>query len=160
MWGTAKASNGLFNAGRNSIGPFVLTFGPPIAVWLLSYTGLELGGDVFELGRRLSADPMATLKEAWYWPTYEAVAMVLTFAAFQIALMKLVPAPPTYGPITATGHRPEYTDNGLYCYFITLATFLLGSYGYGLFRPEIVYDNFGPALSFLSISALALCLYL
>lgn len=59
------------------------------------------------------------------------------------------------------GNTPEYTANGLQCYFITLAAFLgLSEFGAGLFETTIIYDEFVPMISSLCLFALLFCLLL
>jgi len=82
------------------------------------------------------------------------------FAALQLTLMKAVPGKLFYGPVTKEGNIPVYKANGIYCYLITMALFLIGSYGLGIFSPTIVYDHFGPILASLTFFSFLFCLFL
>lgn len=152
-WGDAQ---GLL-PGRKTIGPLLLVALTQPFACVMVWVGKELKGDFTAFGRMLLSDPIGSIRGCFYDITEEAVAVVLVFVAFQIALMKLVPGGTSYGPVTKTGHVPEYHSNGLQCFFITISAFLGCSYGMNLFRPEIVYDLFGEIITLMNYSSLVLC---
>ena len=72
------------------------------------------------------------------WPTAfdrYAWTMILSFMAFQLALMKLVPGKIFHGNATATGHIPIYNANGFQCYVINIVTLFVISF-LGVFNPS------------------------
>lgn len=75
---------------------------------------------------------------------------------FQMILQIIVPGPKIDGPLTESGHVPKYKDNGLSCYIITMAVFLLGVHQ-GFWNGGILIDYSGLILVRLNIFALILC---
>ncbi|MEO6953232.1 MAG: 7-dehydrocholesterol reductase, partial [Polyangia bacterium] len=92
-------------------------------------------------------------------PSLGAVAVIVVFAIFELALLFLLPGGRMLGPTTPAGNRPSYRLNGVAAYLITHATFAGCAY-FGLFSASIVYDRFGAILSTLCIFALVFCLVL
>jgi len=158
MWGTKGEAAGMPTWVRN-LGTLLLLGTTPAIALLLVYTGLHLDGSFATCAEQLQADFVGTLRKAVVVPTWSSVGIVVGFSLFQIALIKLVPGPPSYGPITSTGHRPVYTSNGLACYFISVITFLVLAYGYDVPMYK-VYDQFGEIMTFLCFFSLAFCLFL
>jgi 7-dehydrocholesterol reductase len=73
--------------------------------------------------------------------------------------MKFVPGKAIEGPLTMQGHTPQYKDNGLFCYLITLIVFFAGI-KYELWNGGVLIDNCGPVIVRLNIFALILCFFL
>src|SRR5690606_21071920 len=82
------------------------------------------------------------------------------FAATQLALLRFLPGQSFEGPITPQGNRPSYRNNGLAAFLTTMALFLGGSLGLGLFSATIIYDHFGELIGALNVLSLVLCLAL
>lgn len=100
----------------------------------------------------------ATLYAIWPSPwDAETWKMIASFAALQLALMKLVPGKRFTATLTPTGHLPVYKANGVQCYVITLAVLLVTAY-FEVFDPARIYDKFGHILSSMNVFALAFCL--
>eukprot|EP00811_Abedinium_folium_P033240 NODE_6219_length_1692_cov_8.598722.p1 GENE.NODE_6219_length_1692_cov_8.598722~~NODE_6219_length_1692_cov_8.598722.p1 ORF type:complete len:441 (-),score=121.92 NODE_6219_length_1692_cov_8.598722:369-1589(-) len=124
------------------------------------YTNYHLGGSFLALGKELVAEPLACLQRCL--PSCidsEAWALILGFAAFELALMRLVPGKEFKGHLTPAGNIPVYTANGMACWLLTLAAFAAGTY-FGLFQPSRVYDKFGEIISGLNAFSLAFCAFL
>ena len=89
--------------------------------------------------------------------------LILGFTLFELALLIFVPGTHFLGPITPKNNRPNYIENGLPCFFITLAAFaafsLPGSPLY-FFRASIVYNNFTELIAACNVLSLTLCLLL
>eukprot|EP00764_Aduncisulcus_paluster_P005831 gnl/Carplike_NY0171/2014_a2715_516.p1 GENE.gnl/Carplike_NY0171/2014_a2715_516~~gnl/Carplike_NY0171/2014_a2715_516.p1 ORF type:complete len:486 (-),score=42.40 gnl/Carplike_NY0171/2014_a2715_516:386-1813(-) len=75
-------------------------------------------------------------------------------------LIYFYPGPVAYGPLTETGHRPEYTDNGVAHLVLFSALFFLGSYGLELYEPTIIFDVFHPFLASLSLFGLIFFIFI
>ncbi|KAL6044911.1 7-dehydrocholesterol reductase [Balamuthia mandrillaris] len=84
-------------------------------------------------------------------PTAKAWLMAITWILFQAALFRFLPGRPTKGQPTPTGNVLLYNINGIQALVVTLATFLIASFGLGLFPASIIYHNYGPLLSVASI---------
>ncbi|KAH0879277.1 hypothetical protein HID58_066671 [Brassica napus] len=76
----------------------------------------------------------------WPRPTAIAWKIIFCYGAFEAALQLLLPGKRVEGPVSPTGNRPVYKDNGMAAYFVTLATYL-GLWWFGIFNPAIVYDH-------------------
>lgn len=98
------------------------------------------------------------------YPTLLAVKMMGMFALFETLLLRFVPGKIGYGPVSPMGDRPMYRLNGVPCFLITLAAFVLGSseFGYDLYHMGIVVENLGEIVmtSILSVKVLVFLLYL
>ena len=81
------------------------------------------------------------------------------FGIFQMFLQKFVPGKEIFGPLTESGHRPRYIDNGLCCYFITLFVYFVGIY-LQLWNGGILIDYCGPVIIRLNLFALVFCWYI
>lgn len=85
-----------------------------------------------------------------------AFLFVFNFAAL---LVYWWPGPVKCGPITPTGHTPEYEDNGVAHFFLFTFMFLLGAY-LGWYDLGIIYDCFAPTVGALNFFGLVFCLFL
>lgn len=172
-WGSAAKSTGIV--------PLLLLLVTPFAAIWFWYMFTELDGNGIALIQFLlkgSGNPLLNIfnnsMSIWPRPTAVATQMVLSFMAVQLALMRVVPGRPYTGPVTATGHVPQYNDNGLACHLISLGLFLGCSdaltnlskhfesplylpYSLNLFHASLIYDRFGECISFLVIFALVFC---
>eukprot|EP01083_Nonionella_stella_P059992 156910_1 len=111
-------------------------------------------------------------------PRIEAIDIYIftAFALFELVLMKIIPGKRYTGPITEKGNIPEYSDNGLACYVISVAGFVVLSdgltlladatgvhdlpHGFNLFRMSLIYDRLGSLLMLSSALGLILCAFL
>jgi 7-dehydrocholesterol reductase len=142
---------------RTTVFPlFLLLCTPPLVIALWA-TIVHLDGS---LVRMLSADGARTILARVAAPSLVACAIIFGFAAFELALMLLLPGAKFLGPITPAGNRPEYKLNGVAAFFVTHAAFYLCSVQLGWFSPAIVYDHLGEVLVTLCLFALGFCLFL
>lgn len=89
-------------------------------------------------------------KEAWVF------LLVFNFLAL---LVYWWPGPVKYGPLTPTGHKPEYMDNGIaHCALSTLMFF--GGHALGWYDLGIIYDVFAPTIGALNAFGLLFCGFL
>jgi 7-dehydrocholesterol reductase len=96
--------------------------------------------------------------------------VITIFSFFELALIKLLPAPMVKGPITDTGFQPEYRDNGFKAFWTTMICFglfstqfagtVLGDSSKGLYNMSIFYDNFQEIGFCLNFWALFFCVFL
>ena len=97
------------------------------------------------------------------WPTQTVVLILAGYSLWALLLQRLLPGPTVYGPLTPKGNRPEYTDNGFYCFLLTMLAFTgLTCYTktyYGV-SPTIVYDRFDEVLLALNLFSVFFCLVL
>ena len=153
-WSSGKG----FIPGRETLGPLALMFLTPIVSIVFFHVCTHMNGDFvafaelcYEMGFGTvvySIWPSATDGETW--------RMILSFMAFELALMKLVPGKRFEGSLTPKGNIPVYKANGMACYLITLSTLLALAY-FDLFDPARVYDKFGNILSSMNVFAWCFC---
>jgi len=79
--------------------------------------------------------------------------VLLGWIASQLALLAFVPGAKFHGPPSEHGTRPEYILNGIPCYVISIAAYLIGCFGLKLYSPGWIFDNFGHILTSLQIYA-------
>ncbi|MBP2400932.1 DUF1295 domain-containing protein [Streptomyces syringium] len=89
-------------------------------------------------------------------PSLWAALSITGFVAFEAALLRLLPGPQRYGPITPAGVRPVYRANGLSALAATHAAYLAASLGPGWFPPGELHDRFGELLATACVLAWAL----
>lgn len=160
MWSSKEGkSEGLLPA-RQTVGPLFLMAVTPLAAILFVYANLNLQGSLMKLGGLLMSDPIGTIKLAYAAPSWSTIQFLIGFAAFEIALQLFLPGKPYKGPVTPAGHVPVYKANGMQAFIVTLAAFLLGSYGFGLFKPTIIYDHYAEMISALCIFSFFFCAWL
>lgn len=147
--------------GRATLGPLALMFLTPIVSIVFFHVCAYMDGDFVsfaEMCMELGFSHVITS----IWPNAydgEVWTMILSFMAFELALMKLVPGKRFEGSLTPQGNTPVYKANGMACYLITLGTLLLLAY-LELFDPARVYDKFGNILASMNIFAWAFCFML
>jgi 7-dehydrocholesterol reductase len=126
--------------------------------------------------KRLAAP---TLSAFWAWcqkvGAQEAARVVLLdhgigslkawafFGAFCLLALVLnfVPAKTESGPLTATGHLPQYVDNGMrHCVLFSAVFFGCSNLGLGLFDLRLLYDIFPDLIQVLNIFGLVFCVFL
>ena len=143
-----------------------LMLSTPLAALLIWHTMYNLEGSVTALFREIiDMGPLHTLQAAWlnhFWGSAFAWKLLAVFMAAQVLMMAVLPGKAYQGPITPMGNVPEYRDNGLLSYGISIALFVgleLGWPGEGSLSLSI-YQHFGEILAALNVFALAFCLLL
>ena len=90
-------------------------------------------------------------------------AVIGGYCVFAVVLMKLLPGPTVYGPVTPKGNRTVYKDNGFSCFVVTMLSFAALQYvlktRYRL-SATVVYDRFGEFLATLTVLSHLLCVVL
>jgi len=85
--------------GRETIGPLLLMIICPwLGLWL-TRVSLAYGGSLAAAGAALLASPAAELRACIVWPTSATLRALGAFAAFELALMRLVPGKTFVGPV-------------------------------------------------------------
>lgn len=155
-WG----SGGLF--GNRVIGALLLMLTTPTFCLTFWYTCTRHQGSFTSLLNEVTSEHgMAKFFSEVYPTPFDPYVwkMILSYMAFELALMKLVPGKEFRSTVTPSGHMPIYTANGFQCYIITIVT-LIGITEAGLFRPADLYDNFGKFLSSMNLFAICFCVFL
>lgn len=155
---------GSFLRKRHTIFPLALLLICPIATFLFWYTNVVLGGSFNRLWQLMSEQGILTtiyqICAPYIFGTSEGWTIIGIFAAFELALMRLLPGKPFYGPITPAGNIPVYKANGVLAYITTLLAFYLCAFQFHLFSPTIIYDHFPGILGALNSFSLVFCLFL
>jgi 7-dehydrocholesterol reductase len=154
----------MFQNIRNSLGPlFLILVCPPFAM-LMWYTNTALSGSFSALWNMiLQQGFFQALYQIWQpvmFGSKTAWLILLTFAAFELALMRVLPGKVFLGPVTPKGNVPVYKANGVLAFFTTVATFVISSFWLNLFPATIIYDHFGEIIGALNIFSLFFCLFL
>lgn len=146
------------------LGPLFFVVVSPSVVLLLWYTNTQLSGSLDELFRLCEQrGAWSVLLSVWrekWCGSIIAWACITCFAVFELLLMRVVPGGTVNGPTTPAGHTPMYKNNGLACFLLTVAAYLISVYYFELFSPLLIYDNFGDILGALSLLSFALCAFL
>jgi 7-dehydrocholesterol reductase len=147
--------------GRATLGPlFLMAVTPPFTM-VYFHVVSQLDGDFFRLGRRfLSEGVIQTIYDIWPSP-WDSLAwkMILSFMAFELLLMKVLPGKTFVATVTPKGNHPTYKANGMQSYLATLATFLILSH-LQIIQPSLVYDKFGNILASMNVFAFLFCILL
>jgi 7-dehydrocholesterol reductase len=64
-----------------------------------------------------------------------------------------------YGQLTPAGHVLEYKVNGLNVYIVSHVLYVLGSFYFKLFKPTIIFDNWGPLLIIANMYGYSLAIF-
>lgn len=150
-----------FIPGRETLGPLALMFLTPIVSIIFFHVCANMDGDFIAFAKLCLAMGFWPVMYD-IWPSFmdqETWTMILSFMAFELALMKLVPGKRFEGSLTPKGNIPVYKANGMACYLITLATLLLLAH-LEIFDPARVYDKFGNILSSMNVFAWLFCFML
>ena len=150
-----------FLPGRETLGPLALMFLTPLVSIIFFHVCAHMNGDFIAFAGLCYEMGFWTVMFS-IWPNpldAEVWQMILSFMAFELALMKLVPGKRFEGSLTPKGNTPVYTANGMACYLITLSTLLLLGY-LDIFDPARVYDKFGNILSSMNVFAWVFCFML
>jgi 7-dehydrocholesterol reductase len=153
---------GALAAAKRHLLPLLLLVPCPPFAMLLWHTHVHLGGSLQLLLAEMAArGPFSVIRDAW-WPVFfgsrTAWAMLGAYAAFELALMRLLPGREFRGPVTPAGNVPVYKANGPLAFAITLAAFYGVTLGSGLLPASIIYDHFGELLGALNLFSLLFCL--
>jgi 7-dehydrocholesterol reductase len=167
QWGGGISGDQVERVGprwlRSTVVPLILILVCPPAAMLLWYTHVKLGGSLAALLQLIGRDGLfATVRAVWgpvALGSKTAWTLIAVFAGLQLLLLRVVPGRVQPGPVTPSGHVPQYRDNGLLSYLITVGLFLLGA-RLDLYRASILYDHFGEILGALNVFSLLFCLLL
>lgn len=156
--------SGTYTWARQTLFPLSLIVMCPQLVFIFWYTCVFLDGSLYQLGELMQREGVLTTLYNIYSPyifgTKAAWQIIATFAAFELALMKMLPGKLFHGPVTPAGNVPVYRTNGVLAYLTTLAMFYVCAFQLHLFSPTIIYDNFGGILGALNLFSLCFCLFL
>ncbi|XP_003385786.1 PREDICTED: 7-dehydrocholesterol reductase-like [Amphimedon queenslandica] len=129
----------------------------PIFGVLFVYIIVELDGGLQQLLNqsgalhKIIADHILGSKTSW--------AIIGSFAAFQLVLMRVLPGKIVDGPLTPKGNTPKYKANGMLAFIVTLLVFCSLAFT-GLINPAIVYDNFIDIIGGLTLFSIVFVLIL
>lgn len=137
---------------RRVIGPFLLLVLAPPFVVLLHVVSTRFNGSMSDFA---GSNP-GLIWEAVPAPSWNAIGIVLGWIGFATISMVVLPGGWVEGPITPSGLRPRYRNNGLLAWAVTHVLLVTG-WATGLFRAADIYREFGALLIVLSLMALPLC---
>ncbi|KAH3764192.1 7-dehydrocholesterol reductase [Pelomyxa schiedti] len=90
-------------------------------------------------------------------PIIHAFLLAAGFLAFEAVLLVILPGSIFEGPVTSTGYTPKYKSNGFAAFCVTMITYLVLGPWLRIISPTLLYDNWGPLLFVVNVSALVLC---
>lgn len=149
---------------RRTVVPLsLITVCPPTAM-LLWHTHADLHGSLGALVSEISTEGLfGVLARVWgpvLFGTARAWRILAAFWALELVFMRVLPGKRFEGPITPAGEVPVYKANGVAAFSLTMALFAGATFGLGLFRASMVYDELGGILGALNLSSLVFCLAL
>ncbi|XP_052778209.1 uncharacterized protein LOC128215561 isoform X2 [Mya arenaria] len=156
----------LHNILNKIVFPLSLVLLTPQIVILYWYTNDQCGGSYSTLFSRFregsSLDHLIQIWGSINIFNKFTFSVIFAYCAWVLFWMKVLPGKTVYGPITPKGNIPEYKDNGLLHYMVTmvgfaLLTIVLKQYG---MSPTVVYDRFGELLAFMNVFALLFVFFL
>lgn len=124
---------------------------------LIPLTVYSYGGS---LGRTWAEASLAALWDQLPMPTCTGAGIFLGWTLFQGLLLELVPGPIINGPVTMTGEKPLYVQNGMWCWFITHALWLILGPLTNTIPFGQLYYHWGALIASTSLIGLPLCLML
>ena len=149
---------------RRILGPLLAIFLCPPVTILIWYTNFALDGSVLNLWMFFKEHGFfPSLSLIWspvFWGSATAWTLIGCFAMSQLLLMRYVPGKQFEGPITPHGNIPLYRANGPACFFITLGTFCMLSFGLNCFPASLLYDHLGEIIGALNLLSFSFCLFL
>lgn len=165
MWSNTGGSSIGLLPGRTWLGPLVLMIVCPIFGLLMTEVNMmnddKHNGSLLFVFSEVVRDPVATIARAYHAPSWATIKLLLSFAAFQLGLMRLVPGKAFIGPVSPQGVQPEYKANGFQCFLISIFSFLLFSdLGLGWYKTTVIYDNYAEIMSALTVASLGFCFFL
>lgn len=149
---------------RNNFGPFFLMLVcPPFAI-LMWYTNTALSGSLSTLWSLMSEQgflqTIYMICKPVFFGSPTAWLIILSFMAFELVLMWLLPGKPFHGPLTSKGNVPLYKANGVLAFLATMTTFCIASFYLQLFPATILYDNLGSIFGALNTFSFVFCGFL
>jgi 7-dehydrocholesterol reductase len=157
--GKGWGSGGLF--GNRALGSLMLMLITPFFCLLFIHTCLHHHGSFISLAQEIRSKNIVDFI-LHVWPTPfdpYAVKIIYSFIAFELFLVKIVPGKEFRATVTASGHVPIYTANGVQCYLITILSLFAVAY-VGFFKPGDIYDNLDKIVSTLNLTAIVFCTFL
>jgi 7-dehydrocholesterol reductase len=141
---------------RRTVGPIALmTVTPPLALTLWVVISQYGGSFSAWLATGTFARWLSELPRPSLW----ALTLIVSWSAFQWALLRLLPGRDHRGPVTASGAQPIYRRNGLLAWAVTHALLLVG-FGSGVLSAGALYQHYGELLATLTVLVFPLCLVL
>lgn len=135
---------------RSTLFPLFLLTVCPVFVLFIWHALTAGGGELSSLAAGVDAlHLLGGTPRAW--------AIIGSFAAFELVLMRVLPGKRVEGPVTPSGYVPTYTANGPLAFVVTVAVWFALTLG-GVVPGGIVYDAFGEILGALDGFALVACL--
>lgn len=127
---------------------------------LMIEANFKYDGSYQTLFTDLYKNPTGVISAAYKTPSWETIRMILSFMAFELFLMRVVPGKTFVGPVSAAGNRPVYKANGFQCFVISIVTFLVGSLYFNWFSPTIIYDHYQEMITALTVGSFGFCGFL
>jgi len=147
--------------------PLLLMAFTPNLVMVMWYAERYHGGSYQSMVHEFfAAGPLAFMSKMWGGVTIASPlvsSIILGYSLFQLIIMKILPGPVAYGPVTPKGNTPVYTDNGFFCYVVTMLSFAGLTYylkTYTAYSPSIVYDMWGDFLITITVFSMIFCVFL
>jgi 7-dehydrocholesterol reductase len=147
---------------RRTVLPLALILSCPPGAMLIWYTHTQLGGSVSELVSFFGEHgPWGAIAKIWgpvFFGTARGWAIIGIFAAVQLLFMRILPGKRFEGPITPKGNVPVYKANGVAAFTVTMLGYAGLSWGAGLFKASVIFDNLGGVFGALNVFSLVFCL--
>ena len=109
---------------RKTLGALFLIICCPLTAVLFWYTAVHLDGSLLSLLKWLTTNGALSTFKIIFLPVIFGSkiswSILGIFITFELILMKALPGPIFLGPISKTGFVPQYKDNGLFAFFVTL----------------------------------------
>ncbi|MGI9257081.1 MAG: hypothetical protein ACR2PY_09125 [Salinispira sp.] len=141
-----------------NIGRISLLYLFPGVVLFLTYLAIDLKGSIDPLFDQLSQQGFVETFSVVFLQvaggTPKAWAIILIFGGIQLILMRILPGRRFRGP-AADG--PEYRNNGLMAFVVTIGLWIVAVYMLHLFPATIIYDNLRGIIGALNIFTQILC---
>eukprot|EP01111_Echinosteliopsis_oligospora_P000429 TRINITY_DN1044_c4_g1_i3.p1 TRINITY_DN1044_c4_g1~~TRINITY_DN1044_c4_g1_i3.p1 ORF type:complete len:395 (+),score=97.46 TRINITY_DN1044_c4_g1_i3:116-1300(+) len=141
---------------RATFGPLFLMTSTPTSLVIVWMINQFYDGSILRFVREIT---WKDLTARWPVPDLTTVSIVLTFAVFEALLLVFVPGRIFKGPITPAGNQPTYRLNGVASYLLSLATLII-CFVSGVIPLDLVYDNLGKILQFMSYVSFVFCIFL
>ncbi len=149
---------------RHTLGSTLVMILFPVAVYAVWFTAQYLDGSFSLLFNVIQKHGftyiLAQIPPKVFTGTTTSWTIALSFIVFEIFLYLIVPGKIISGPKTKSGFIPKYKENGVACYAITLATFVLCSFVFNLFSPTILFDHLGELVGTMFWLGILFCLFL
>lgn len=133
---------------------FVFTIASTVVIPVTVY---NYGGSLERLWNEATFD---SLCDQVPLPSWTAAGILLGWTVFQGLLQEMVPGALIVGPPTPAGERPEYVDNGVACWLITHAAWLILGPLTNTIPFAQLYPNMGSIITTANIFAVSFCVFL